>query len=174
MVILDQSKPILLIFKIKKFKNSKIQNLYIAGLLFIKTDIRQLYNPSWNRIIHLLCSIISFARWRVKKLSSGGSWGNGENHPNCFLEVLFRYLLRYTSILLGYPSNNRTFMTSIGSWYVIIHLSIIHVIYNALLKSDVSGLSKAYSLHTFQSTGIRLGSLWRGNRCVLPIIWVYL
>ena len=35
--------------------------------------------------------------------------------PNCFLEVFFWYLLGYPSILLGYPSNNRTFMPSIGS-----------------------------------------------------------
>ena len=68
-------------------------------------------------------------------------------------------LLGYSSILLGYPSNNRIFMPSIGSWCVIIHVSIIHVIYNALLKSDVSGHPKAYSSHSFQPTGIRLGSL---------------
>ena len=44
----------------------------------------------------------------------------------------------------------------------------------ALLKSDVFRHSKAYSSHSFQPTGIRLGSLWRGNRCILPIISVYL
>ena len=55
----------------------------------------------------------------VKKLSTGeGEWWNC---TNCFLEVQFQYLLRY-------PSNNRTFMPSIGSWCVVIHLSIIHVI----------------------------------------------
>ena len=43
MVILDQSKPISLILKNKK---SKILNLQIAGLLFIKTLIRQVYTPS--------------------------------------------------------------------------------------------------------------------------------
>ena len=37
MVILDQSKPISLIFERKK-------KLYIACLLFIKTEIRQVYN----------------------------------------------------------------------------------------------------------------------------------
>ena len=65
-------------------------------------------------------------------------------------------------------------MPSIGSWYVNIHLSIIHVIYIALLKSDISGHSKAYSSNSFQPTGIGLGLLWSGNRCVLPIILVYL
>ena len=32
-------------FKNKKFKNSKIKNSYIEHLLFIKTQIRQVYNP---------------------------------------------------------------------------------------------------------------------------------
>ena len=45
MVILDQSKPISLILKNKKIKNSKMQNLEIEHLLFIKTEIRQVYNP---------------------------------------------------------------------------------------------------------------------------------
>ena len=94
--------------------------------------------------------------------------------PYGFLDVKFWYLLEYPSILLGYLSNNCTFMPSIGSWCVIIHLSIIHVIYITLLKSDVSGHSKAYSSHSLQPTGIGLGSLWRGNRCILPIISVYL
>ena len=44
----------------------------------------------------------------------------------------------------------------------------------ALLKSDIFQHSKAYSSHSFQPTGIGLGSLWKGNRCVLPIISVYL
>ena len=44
-VIFDQNKPIWLILKIKKLKNSKIRNLYIARLLFLKTDIRKVYNP---------------------------------------------------------------------------------------------------------------------------------
>ena len=33
-----------------------------------------------------------------------------------------------------------------------------------LLKSDVFRHLKAYSSHSFQPTGIGLGSLWRGNR----------
>ena len=45
MVILDQSKPILLILKKQKQKNSKIKNLSIERLLFIKMEIWQLYDP---------------------------------------------------------------------------------------------------------------------------------
>ena len=45
MVIFDKSKPISQILKITKIENSKIRNLYIARLLFIETEIRQVYNP---------------------------------------------------------------------------------------------------------------------------------
>ena len=55
-------------------------------------------------------------------------------------------------------------MPSIGPRCVIIHLSIIHVIYNALLKSDVSGDSNAYSSHNFQPTGIGLGFIVKSKR----------
>ena len=41
-MVLDQSKPISLIFINKK---SKIQKSQIAPLLFIKPEIRQVYNP---------------------------------------------------------------------------------------------------------------------------------
>ena len=41
-LILDQSKPISLYLKIK---NSKIQNLWIVCLLYIKMEIRQVCNP---------------------------------------------------------------------------------------------------------------------------------
>ena len=44
----------------------------------------------------------------------------------------------------------------------------------ALLRSGIFRHSKAYSSHSFQPTGIGLGSLWRGNKCVLPIISAYL
>ena len=115
-----------------------------------------------------------FGVMKGKKVIHWGGLGELGNHPDCFLDVKFWYLLLYPSILLGYLSNNCTFMPSICSWCEIIHLSIIHVIYIALLKSDVSCHSKAYSSHSFQPTGIGLGSLWRGNRCVLPIISVYL
>ena len=73
-VILYQSKPISLILKVKLSKIQKIRNLYIARLLFINTEIRQVYNPFYNWILHLLCSIIFFVTWRVKNLST---WGPG-------------------------------------------------------------------------------------------------
>ena len=45
-------------------------------------------------------------------------------------KCILQYLLGYQSILLGYPSNIHSFMPSIGSWYVIIHVSIIHIYIN--------------------------------------------
>ena len=76
--------------------------------------------------------------------------------------------------LLRYPSNNHTFMPSIGSLWVGPFYLFMFYLTIALLKSDVFRHSKAYSPHSFQPTGIGLGSLCRGNRCVLPIISAYL
>ena len=69
-------------------------------------------------------------RWMFKKLSTGE--GPGEMG-----EVQLQYLLGYPGILLWYPSNNHTFMPSIGSWSLIINFYIIHVIKTTLLKSDL-------------------------------------
>ena len=44
MVILDQSKPISLILKIKKLKIEKSEN-YKLHVYFIKMEVRQVYNP---------------------------------------------------------------------------------------------------------------------------------
>ena len=99
--------------------------------------------------------IKKIVRWRIKKLSTiGEAWGNGGP-----VQIASWNLLGYPGILLGHPRNNRTFKPSIGSWCVIINLSIIHVIHTALLKSDVSDHSKAYSSQNFRPTGIGLGSL---------------
>ena len=43
-----------------------------------------------------------------------------------------------------------------------------------LLKSDIFRHSKVFAAHSFQPTGIGLASLWRGNRCALPITRAYL
>ena len=72
--------------------------MYIARLLFIKTEIRQVYNPFKNWILHLLCSIIFFVSWRVKNLSTGwgGGGGIGELSWNCnfniYLDIQVYYL----------------------------------------------------------------------------------
>ena len=56
-------------FENRIIKNSKIRNLYIARLLFMKTEIRQVYNTFQNLILHILCSIIFFVRWILKIVS---------------------------------------------------------------------------------------------------------
>ena len=75
MVILDQSKPISLYFKNKK--NSKIRNLLIARLLFIKTEIRQVYKPilKSNSTFMFNKKFCEMKGEKVKPL--GGAWGNG-------------------------------------------------------------------------------------------------
>ena len=62
-------------------------------------------------------------------------------------------------------------------WFLLFILPSIHSFFNlttTFLESDVFWHSKAYSSCSFQPTGIGLGSLWRGNRCVLPIISICL
>ena len=147
--------------------------MQIARLLFIKTEIKQVYKKFWNRIIHRLCSIIFFVRWSVKKLSTGGRpWGMRERSEFCPRSVI-QYLLVYPSILLGYPSNNHTYMPSICSlcWFLLfIHFST----FQPLSWKVMFRHSKSYSSHSFQPTGIGLGSLWRENKCVSPFISDYL
>ena len=78
------------------------------------------------------------------------------------------------SILLGYPSNNHTFSFLLVLYVLVPSIYSFFYLTTTLLKSDIFRHSKAYSSHGFQPTGIGLGPLRRGNRCVLPIISVYL
>ena len=50
------------------------------------------------------------------------------------------------------------------NWFLMCNYTFFYNIHVHLLKSDVSSHLKAYSSHSFQPTGIWLGSLWRGNR----------
>ena len=50
------------------------------------------------------------------------------------------------------------------NWLLMCNYIFFYNIHVHLLKSDVSSHFKAYSSHSFQLTGIGLGSLWRGNR----------
>ena len=127
-------------------KKSKIQKCEICKLYVYysknanKTSIQPILKS--NSTSFMLNNIFC----EMKKLSTvGGGLGEWGNCPNFVLEVLFQYIL-------GYPSNNHTFMLSIGSFHSFIFLS-----YN--LKSEIFWHSKAYSSHSFQPTGIGLGSL---------------
>ena len=107
-------------------------------------------------------------RWRVKKLSTGeGGRGNGGTIQIAFWKCNFSIYLDIQAIT--------TLLCLLLVLYVWVpSLYSIFCLTTALLKSDVFRHSKAYSSHSFQPTGIGLGSLWRGNRCVLPIISDYL
>ena len=55
-------------------------------------------------------------------------------------------------------------------WFLLfIHFSILQP-----LSWKVMFSGKDCSSHCIQPTGIGLGSFWRGNRCIVPIISVYL
>ena len=59
----------------------------------------------------------------------------------------------------------------ISSWCVIVHFSIICMLYKPLFWKVTFPVSSkpTYSSHSFQPTGIGLGSLWRGNMYVYSI-----
>ena len=74
-----------------------------------------------------------------KKVIHWGEWGTC---PNFLLEVLFQYLLGYPSILLKYPSYNRTCMPYIGLYVLAPSIHSLFYVTTALLKTDVSGTAK--------------------------------
>ena len=131
-------------------------------------EIRQVDNPFYNRILHLLSSIIFFARWRVKELSTGGEGrGNGGT-------VLISSCKCNFIIYLGIQAITTLLCILLVLYVLVPSIHSFFYVTTALLKSDIFRLSKAYSSHSFQPTGIRLGSWWRINRCVLPIFSIYL
>ena len=76
-VILDLNKQIWLILKIQKFKNPY---LHISSLLFIKTEIRQVYDPFYNQILQLLYTIMFLVGRILKKLSTAEELGGMGEH----------------------------------------------------------------------------------------------
>ena len=110
-------------------------------------------------------------RLRVKMLSTEGGLGgtililSWKCNFSIYLDIQVYYLD---------PSNNPTFMPSIGSLCVDCIYSLIFLPYHTLLRSEIFWHSKAYSSHSFQRTGIGLSSLSRVYRCVSPISSVYL
>ena len=75
-------------------------------------EIRQVYIQSLlksNSTSFMFNKEISEMKGK-KVIHGGGVWGN---HSNCFFKCNFSIYLDI-SILLGYPSNNHTFMPSIG------------------------------------------------------------
>ena len=87
MIILDQSKPISLILKMKKKKNSKIRHLYISRLLFHKNGNKKSIRPipKSNSTSFIFNNI--FCEMNIKKVIHWGVRGESGNRPNLFLEV---------------------------------------------------------------------------------------
>ena len=113
-------------------------------------------------------------RSRVKKVSTrGGGYGNGGTDQIASWKCNCRYLLGYPSIYLDIKAITTLLCLLLVLYVLVPSIYSIFFLTTALLKSDIFRHSKAYS-HSFQPTGIRLGSLWRGNRCVLSIISAYL
>ena len=110
-------------------------------------------------------------RWRVKTLSTrGGVW---ENEPTVQIASWKCNFSIYLDVQVYYLDIQAitTLLCLLLVLYVLVP-SIYSIFYltTALLKSYVFRHSKAYSSHSFQPTGIGLGSLWIRNRCVLPFI----
>ena len=61
--------------------------MQIAHLLFIKAEIRQVYNPFWNQILHYLSSIIFSEDEYLKSYPLGGG-GMGEPSIFCLGSVI--------------------------------------------------------------------------------------
>ena len=119
-----------------------------------------------------LCPIKKIVRWRVKSYPLGGGLGELSKFASwkCNFSIYLNIQIYYMDI-----QAITILLCLLFVLYVLVP-SICSILYltTAVLKSDIFRHSKAYSSHSFQSTGIRLGSLWRGNRCVLPIISAYL
>ena len=107
-----------------------------------------------------------------KSYPVGGTWGNGGTvqiaswkcNFGIYLDIQVYYLdIQAITTLLCLLLVLYVLFPSIHSFFYLT---------TTLLKSDTFWYSKAYSSHSFQPTGIGMGSLWRGNRCVLPIILV--
>ena len=69
----------------------------------------------------------------------------------------FQYLLGYPSILLGYPSNNHTFMPSIGSLCAVSFYSFIFLPYNRSPKKWHFSVLKRILLPQFSTYRHRTG-----------------
>ena len=111
-----------------------------------------------------------------KSYPQRGEWGN---HPNCFLEVQFRYLLGYPSILLGYPSNNHTFMPSIGSFCVGFFYIFIFLSYNRSPEKWLFSVFNKLPLPQFSTYRHRTGFIVKRkqvritNYRGIPINWYF-
>ena len=156
-----------LYLKIRTLKNSKFVN---CTFIIHKNGNKTSVQPSLKSNSSSFMFNKKFCEMGKKVIHWGVSWGNGGTiqiaswkcNLGIYLDIQEYYLdIQAITILLCLLLVLYVFVPSIYSFSYLM---------TTLLKSEVFQHSKAYSSHSFQPTGIGLGSLWRGNRCVLPII----
>ena len=116
----------------------------------------------------------NFGEMKGKKvITERECWGNGgvvqiaswKCNFSIYLDIQVYYLdIKAITTLLGLLLVLYGLLPSIYSFF---HLT------TTLLKSGIFRHSKVFAAHSFQPTGIGLASLWRGNRCALPITPAY-
>ena len=96
-------------------------------------------------------------------------------HPFLYVNVVFRAISITSKCNFSIYLDIQAIPTLYAFYWFFVLIPAIHSFFyltTTLLRSDIFWHWKAYSSHSFQPTGIGLGSLWRGNRCVFPIISV--
>ena len=102
-----------------------------------------------------------------KKVIDWGGPGGMGNCPNSSWKCNF-------AIYLDIQATTTLLCPLLVRYVLVPSIYLIFYLKTARLKSDICRHSKAYSSHNFQPTCIELGSLWRKNRSILPIISAYL
>ena len=118
----------------------------------------------------------NFCEMKDKKVIHCGALGNGGTVLITSWKCNFSIYLDIQEYYLDIQEITRLY----AFYWLFMFLLLILFIHFSTLQQYCSlekcrfGHSNDLSSHSFQPTGIELGSLWRGNICVLPIIAVYL
>ena len=114
-----------------------------------------------------------FCEMKGKKVIHWGGLRECGNCPNFVLKCNFSIYMHIQVYYLDIKAIT-TLLSLLLVLYMLVSIHSFFYLTTTLLKSHIFQHSKAYSSHSFQPTGIGLASLWGGNRCVLPIISIYL
>ena len=106
-----------------------------------------------------LCSIKKIMRCWVKKLSTGGAWGNGWTVQIASWKCNFGICLDIQVYYLDIQAITTLLCLLLVLYVLVPSIYSIFYLTTALLKSDICRHSKDYSSHSFQPTGIGLSSL---------------
>ena len=103
-----------------------------------------------------------------------GAWGNEGTVLISSWKCNFSIYLNIKVYYLDIQAISTLLCLLLVLYVLVISIDSFFYLTTALVKSDIFQYSKAYSSHSFQPTGIRLGSLWRGNRWTCWNISAYL